>query len=64
MTVTPIDLFASFSRLHQDGQAHAEQHVFVAPTRDGWQLKTFPEDPRRTAASLLAFSGTPRREGD
>jgi hypothetical protein len=40
MTVTPIDLFASFIRLHQGGQAHAEQQVFD-PERDGWQLMAF-----------------------
>ncbi|MFI6448352.1 cupin [Kitasatospora sp. NPDC050543] len=40
MTVTPIDLFASFLHLHQDGQAHAEQPVFD-PERDGWQLMAF-----------------------
>ena len=40
MTVTPIDLFASFIRLNQDGQSHAEQQVFD-PERDGWQVMTF-----------------------
>lgn len=40
MTVTPIDLFESFVRFHQDGQAQAEQPVFDAG-RDGWQLMTF-----------------------
>jgi hypothetical protein len=35
MTVTPIDLFASFIRLHHGGQAHAEQQVFD-PEWDGW----------------------------
>ncbi|MFI9237005.1 cupin [Streptomyces sp. NPDC053079] len=40
MTVTPIDLFASFIRLHQGGQVHAEQQVFD-PEWDGWQLMAF-----------------------
>ncbi|MGA5133648.1 cupin domain-containing protein [Streptomyces olivoreticuli] len=40
MTVTPIDLFASFIHLQQDGQAHAVQPVFD-PERDGWQVMAF-----------------------
>ncbi|GAA2542311.1 MULTISPECIES: cupin domain-containing protein [Streptomyces] len=40
MTVTPIDLFASFIHLRQDGHVHAEQPVFD-PERDGWQLMAF-----------------------
>jgi mannose-6-phosphate isomerase-like protein (cupin superfamily) len=40
MTVTPIDLFASFIHLHQDGQVDAEQPVFDHE-RDGWQLMAF-----------------------
>ncbi|MFI0713138.1 cupin [Streptomyces inhibens] len=40
MTVTPIDLFASFIHLDQGGQVRAEQPVFD-PERDGWQLMTF-----------------------
>lgn len=40
MTVTPIDLFASFIHLDQSGQVRAEQPVFD-PERDGWQLMTF-----------------------
>ncbi|MFK4066777.1 cupin domain-containing protein [Streptomyces sp. NPDC029674] len=40
MTVTPIDLFASFIQLDQDGQVRATQPVFD-PERDGWQLMTF-----------------------
>ncbi|MFB6436156.1 cupin domain-containing protein [Streptomyces sp. NPDC056411] len=40
MTVTPIDLFASFIHLRQDGQVHAEPPVFE-PGRDGWQLMAF-----------------------
>ncbi|SEE46184.1 Cupin domain-containing protein [Streptomyces sp. 2112.3] len=40
MTVTPIDLFASFIHLRPDGQARAEQPVFDTE-RDGWQLMTF-----------------------
>ncbi|MET9433548.1 cupin [Streptomyces sp. NPDC006551] len=40
MTVTPIDLFASFIHLHQGGQVRAEQPVFD-PERDGWQVMTF-----------------------
>lgn len=40
MTVTPIDLFASFIRLDQGGQVRAAQPVFD-PERDGWQLMTF-----------------------
>jgi quercetin dioxygenase-like cupin family protein len=40
MTVTPIDLFASFIHLDQGGQVHAEQPVFD-PERDGWQLMAF-----------------------
>jgi hypothetical protein len=39
MTVTPIDLFASFIHLDQGGQVHAEQPVFDAD-RDGWQVMT------------------------
>lgn len=34
MTVTPIDLFASFLHLRQDGRVSAEQPVFE-PERDG-----------------------------
>lgn len=34
MTVTPIDLFASFIHLAQSGQVRAEQPVFD-PERDG-----------------------------
>ncbi|MGW9432145.1 cupin domain-containing protein [Streptomyces decoyicus] len=40
MTVTPIDLFASFIHLQQGGQVRAEQPAFD-PDRDGWQLMTF-----------------------
>ncbi|MFE0376123.1 cupin [Streptomyces inhibens] len=40
MTVTPIDLFASFIHLDQGGQVRAGQPVFD-PERDGWQLMTF-----------------------
>ncbi|QEV21070.1 cupin domain-containing protein [Streptomyces alboniger] len=40
MTVAPIDLFASFVHLDQDGQARAVQPVFDTE-RDGWQLMTF-----------------------
>ncbi|MET9515196.1 cupin [Streptomyces sp. NPDC002994] len=40
MTVTPIDLFASFIHLRQGGHMHAEQPVFD-PGRDGWQLMAF-----------------------
>lgn len=40
MTVTPIDLFASFIHLRQDGQVRAEKPVFVSE-RDGWQVMTF-----------------------
>ncbi|CUW32982.1 MULTISPECIES: cupin domain-containing protein [Streptomyces] len=40
MTVTPIDLFASFIRLDEGGRVRAEQPVFDAE-RDGWQLMTF-----------------------
>lgn len=40
MTVTRIDLFASFISLHHDGQAQAGPRVFD-PELDGWQLKTF-----------------------
>ncbi|TJZ49479.1 cupin domain-containing protein [Streptomyces piniterrae] len=40
MTVTPIDLFASFIHLQQDGRAHAEQPVFDTE-RDGWQVMAF-----------------------
>lgn len=40
MTVTPIDLFASFIRLDHDGGVHAEQQVFD-PERGGWQLMAF-----------------------
>lgn len=40
MTVTPIDLFASFIQLDQGGQAQARQPVF---DREGsaWQMMTF-----------------------
>ncbi|MFD0163682.1 cupin [Streptomyces decoyicus] len=40
MTVTPIDLFASFIYLQQGGQVRAEQPAFD-PERDGWQLMAF-----------------------
>ncbi|WKX73653.1 cupin domain-containing protein [Streptomyces sp. XD-27] len=40
MTVTPIDLFASFIHLRQGGHVHAEQPVFD-PERDGWQVMAF-----------------------
>ena len=40
MTVTPIDLFASFVHLDRGGRARAEQPVFD-PERDGWQLTAF-----------------------
>ncbi|KUM68248.1 cupin domain-containing protein [Streptomyces sp. ISL-22] len=40
MTVTPIDLFASFIHLQQGGQVSAEQPVFDTE-RDGWQVMTF-----------------------
>ncbi|KOG61561.1 cupin domain-containing protein [Streptomyces varsoviensis] len=40
MAVTPIDLYASFLHLRQDGRIHAEQPVFDAE-RDGWQVMTF-----------------------
>ncbi|AZM56435.1 cupin [Streptomyces sp. WAC 01529] len=40
MTVTPIDLFASFIHLDQGGQACAAKPVFDTE-RDGWQLMTF-----------------------
>lgn len=40
MAIAPIDLFASFIHLQQDGQAHAEQPVFDFE-RNGWQLMAF-----------------------
>ncbi|MFF3330861.1 cupin [Streptomyces sp. NPDC002888] len=40
MTVTPIDLFASFIHLRPGGRVLAEQPVFDTD-RDGWQLMTF-----------------------
>ncbi|MEU7583557.1 cupin [Streptomyces sp. NPDC041068] len=40
MTVTPIDLYASFVHLRPGGQVRAEQPVFD-PERDGWQVMTF-----------------------
>ncbi|MEU5536443.1 cupin [Streptomyces sp. NPDC020362] len=40
MTVTPIDLYASFIHLGQGGQVRAEKPVFD-PGRTGWQLMTF-----------------------
>ncbi|MGC0327651.1 quercetin dioxygenase-like cupin family protein [Streptomyces sp. SAI-170] len=40
MTVTPIDLFASFIHLDEGGQVRAEQPVFESE-REGWQLMTF-----------------------
>ncbi|WP_369211978.1 cupin [Streptomyces flavofungini] len=40
MTVTPIDLYASFLHLRPEGQVSAEEPVFD-PTRDGWQMMTF-----------------------
>ncbi|WP_030670086.1 cupin domain-containing protein [Streptomyces sp. NRRL B-1347] len=40
MTVTPIDLFASFIRLDQGGQVRAERPVFDSAW-DGWQVMTF-----------------------
>ncbi|EFL20446.1 putative cupin domain protein [Streptomyces himastatinicus ATCC 53653] len=40
MTVTPIDLFASFLHLDEGGRVRASQPVFD-PGRDGWQLMTF-----------------------
>src|SRR4051812_30708025 len=40
MTVTPIDLFASFVHLRQGGQVHAERPR-SDPERDGWQLMAF-----------------------
>ncbi|MEU1820359.1 cupin [Streptomyces roseifaciens] len=40
MTVTPIDLFASFIHLGQGGQVRAEQPSFDFE-RDGWQVMTF-----------------------
>ncbi|WP_433466160.1 cupin [Spirillospora sp. CA-128828] len=50
MTVTPIDLFASFIRLHQGGQVHAEPQASDAE-RDGWQLMAFHA---KTAADVHA----------
>ena len=41
MTVTPIDLFASFIHLHQGGQVHAAEQTGFDPERDGWQLAAF-----------------------
>ncbi|MFI9155186.1 cupin [Streptomyces sp. NPDC053367] len=40
MTVTPIDLFASFVHLAEGGRVSAGEPVFE-PERDGWQLMTF-----------------------
>ncbi|GGY06658.1 cupin [Streptomyces hiroshimensis] len=40
MTVTPIDLFASFIHLDRSGRARAEQPAFDTE-RDGWQLMAF-----------------------
>ncbi|MGA5357349.1 cupin [Streptomyces purpurascens] len=40
MTVTPIDLFASFLHLDEGGRVRAEEPVFD-PGREGWQLMTF-----------------------
>ncbi|MFJ8083238.1 cupin [Streptomyces sp. NPDC096205] len=40
MTVTPIDLFASFIHLDEGGQVRAAQPVFEFE-REGWQLMTF-----------------------
>ncbi|MFC4592239.1 cupin [Sphaerisporangium corydalis] len=39
MTVTPIDLFASFLRLHQ-GEIHAGNRP-LGSGQDGWQLSAF-----------------------
>ncbi|QES48516.1 cupin [Streptomyces venezuelae] len=39
-TTTPIDLFASFLHLQQDGGAHAVPPVFDVE-RDGWQVMAF-----------------------
>ncbi|QDQ10002.1 cupin domain-containing protein [Streptomyces spectabilis] len=40
MTVTPIDLFASFIRLDQGGRVRAERPVFDSEW-GGWQVMTF-----------------------
>ncbi|MER5933561.1 cupin [Streptomyces sp. NPDC002054] len=40
MTVAPIDLFASFIQLQQDGQVHAVQPVFDMEW-NGWQVMAF-----------------------
>ncbi|MEU4488161.1 cupin [Streptomyces purpurascens] len=40
MTVTPIDLFASFLHLDEGGRVRAEDPEFD-PGREGWQLMTF-----------------------
>ncbi|MGN9843288.1 cupin [Nonomuraea sp. H19] len=40
MTVTPIDLFASFLRLHQGGEIHAGKRAMDSD-QDGWQLMAF-----------------------
>lgn len=40
MTVTPIDLFGTFIRLHPEGQVQPQRPVFD-PTWDGWQVMTF-----------------------
>ncbi|MBC3983599.1 cupin domain-containing protein [Streptomyces sp. AC536] len=38
--IRPVDLFASFLHLHQDGHARAAEPVFQREG-DGWQLMTF-----------------------
>ncbi|WP_188196861.1 cupin [Nonomuraea sp. SYSU D8015] len=40
MTVTPIDLFASFVRLDRSGEIHAEKRPMDLD-QDGWQLTAF-----------------------
>jgi mannose-6-phosphate isomerase-like protein (cupin superfamily) len=40
MTVTPIDLFASFIRLHQGGRIHAGTRPMDGD-QDGWQVTAF-----------------------
>ncbi|MFI7611058.1 cupin domain-containing protein [Nonomuraea terrae] len=40
MTTTPIDLFASLLRLHQDGEIHAGTRALDCD-EDGWRLMAF-----------------------
>ncbi|TDD52960.1 cupin [Nonomuraea terrae] len=40
MTTTPIDLFASLLRLHQDGEIHAGTRALDCD-QDGWRLMAF-----------------------